>query len=467
MKKTRPPIVVVLGHVDHGKTTLLDAIRKTNIAGREAGGITQGIGASKVVTEAGQLTFIDTPGHAAFSRMRLCGAKVADIALLVVASDDGVKPQTIEALNYILEVKIPYIVVLTKTDLPSANVEKAKKELEERGVLFEGRGGDVPVMEVSVKRNQGVEDLVEMIHLFSQFIEIKGDGGGELKGYVIETRKDKKGMVVLVVVTDGKLGVGDELNAAGIRAKVRGIFGEGGVGLKELGPGDAGLVMGFSEFPQAGAGIEKATAGKVSDGGVKVRERAGVQKGEVVGDRLAIVVKASSSGSLEAVISCIPEGVVVISSGVGDVAESDIFVAKSAEAMVFAFESAAQTSVLKLAESERVRVERFEVIYDLVKRLEELVEGKREKVSGKAEVIKKFPFDGKSVAGCRVIEGKIKMGGELVLRRGGKEMGKVKIVSLKRERQNIESALAGEECGILFKPQLDFEEGDVLVSVAS
>ena len=221
----RPPIVTILGHVDHGKTTLLDAIRKTNVAGKETGGITQSTLASQVVRPEGKkITFIDTPGHAVFSQMRARGAKVADLAVLVVSADDGVKPQTKEALGYIKETNTPFLVVITKIDLPQVNIEKAKGQIEKEGVSFEGKGGNTPLILVSAKSGKGINDLVEMILLVSEVNAIAGDAEGVLEGLVIETSKDKRGPVVSVVITNGTIKVGMDVAGGDINAKVRGLF---------------------------------------------------------------------------------------------------------------------------------------------------------------------------------------------------------------------------------------------------
>lgn len=236
MKEPRPPIVTVLGHVDHGKTSLLDAIRQTNIQGREAGGITQSIGASMIHTKEGVITFVDTPGHAAFSQMRVRGTRVADIALLVVAADDGVMPQTKEAISYIRESETPMIVVLTKIDLPGANIERAITQLEQEGILFEGRGGTTPYVKTSTKTKEGMEGLLELIELMAQVEGIVADPGGSVEAVVIETNKDKRGAAVSVVVRNGTLKVGQILSSHKTSARVRGIFGEQNKPVKEVFP---------------------------------------------------------------------------------------------------------------------------------------------------------------------------------------------------------------------------------------
>jgi translation initiation factor IF-2 len=262
----RPPIVSVLGHVDHGKTTLLDYIRKTSVAEKEVGGITQSTGASKVKTKDGkEITFIDTPGHAAFSNMRSRGAKVADIAILVVAADDGVKPQTKEALEYILSSQIPFIVAATKTDLSSSSVDNVRNQLEKEGVSFEGRGGEIPLVVVSGKTGKGVDDLLEVVGLVAELHEIKGNTNDDLQAVVIETGKDKGGPTVTVVVRNGSLKVGDQVIAETTKAKIRGLFDFKGKSVKSCLPGDSCLILGFSELPPVGSRVweEQEEGGKI------------------------------------------------------------------------------------------------------------------------------------------------------------------------------------------------------------
>lgn len=458
----RPPIVTVLGHVDHGKTTLLDAIRKTKVAGTEAGGITQSIGASVFKTDEGrQITFIDTPGHAAFSKMRSRGAKVADIAILVVSSVDGVKPQTMEALSYVRQAKIPFIVVASKTDLSTADINKIKSQLEKEGVSFEGKGGDVPFVSVSGKSGKGVKELLEMINLVAEVNEIKGDPKGTLEGAVIETSKDKRGLLVSCVLTNGTLKAGEDIAADGVNTRVRGLFDELGKQTKVIGPGKPALILGFSRLPPVGAKLVSQDVSKIYE----EKEKRTVPK-EADEGKIPIVVKANSSGALEDLLANLPDEVVVIYADVGDIREGDVFMAKSAiPARIFAFGSKVPTSVSKLAVTEGVEIETFDVIYELFKRLKELIEEDKAEVLGKAEVIQTFPYDDKKVAGCKVLSGRIARPDKLVIMRGSDELGEVKITSMKKEKQKIEKAEIGEEFGLIFKPQLDFKVGDMILSV--
>ena len=459
----RPPIVVVLGHVDHGKTTLLDYIRRTNIAQKEAGGITQRIGSSVGITKEGKkITFIDTPGHAAFANMRSGGTKIADVAILVVAADDGVKPQTKEALEYIFSAQIPYIVAATKIDLPSASIDKVRSDLEKEQVLFEGRGGDVPLLAVSGKTGQGIEELLEMINLVSELHEIKGNPEGVLEGVVIETGKDRRGVIISIVVREGTLRVGDQIVTDAQKAKVRGIFDFNEKPVKIIGPGEPALILGFSEAPSVGSKIwrlnEKTLIQKV-DEKKKLTE---IKLGE---GQIATILKAKNAGSLEAIIANLPKEIVVLFSGVGDVNESDVFLAKSSKAKIFAFESKISGSVKKLAETEDIDIETFNIIYKLFERFDELIKKAQIEILGKAEIIASFPYENKRVAGCRVLTGKISKTDNLRLVRDEKELGQIKVLSIKKGKDNVDLVKQGEECGVLFTPQLDFKIGDVIISV--
>jgi len=456
----RPPIVVVLGHVDHGKTTLLDKIRKTNVASREAGGITQGIGASVVTTKDGKdITFIDTPGHAAFGKMRSRGAKVADIAILVVAVNDGVKPQTTEALKFIKEAKVPFIVAVTKIDVKGTSVEKVYDDLKHEDVSFEGRGGDVPLVPVSGTTGKGIDDLLEMISLLSEVSDIKSDPEGELEAVVIETSKDKGGPVVSLVVRSGTLSTGQEVEVDGVASKIRAMFDDKKAGVKKVLPGYPAQVLGFTQLPEVGSVV-------VSGG----RKQAAVEiKGKTVkdaGDNMPIVLKAGNAGYIEAVELNLPEGVAIISSSVGDVNESDIFVAKSSGASVAVLDSKVSGSIRNLAKTEKVEIIESEIIYELFEALEEIAKRDEVAILGKAEILDSFPFNKKKVAGCKVVEGRISKSDNFMIMRGEEEIGSARSVSMRRGKEELDTAKAGEEFGIILRPQLDFEVGDMILSVA-
>lgn len=458
----RPPIVAVLGHVDHGKTSLLDALRKSNVAAREAGGITQSIGASSITTKEGHhITLIDTPGHAAFSQMRSRGAKVADIIILVVAADDGVKPQTREALEHILASDAKFLVAFTKIDLPSASVEQAQTQLEGLGVFFEGRGGDTPFVSVSARRGEGIDQLLDLIVLISEVNEFKNNPGAGLEAVVIETSKDKRGQLASVVVRNGELKVGDTVSAEGIECKIRGLFDDLNKPIKKVEAGYPAVILGFAELPSVGSIVTSPT------GKLKKAELAGSNKnqGVVVPEgNIGIFLKSKTAGSLEALLGTLPSHVTVVGSSVGDVIESDVLYAKSTGVPIFTFESGVSTNIARLAEMESVNIESFNIIYELIKRLEDIIKEGEKEVLGTAQVLASFPYENKRVAGSKVTSGVIKKGTPVTLMRGSKEVGKVKIISLKKMKNDIQEAKVGEELGILFEPQFDFAPGDVLVS---
>lgn len=460
-EQSRPPIVTILGHVDHGKTTLLDAIRKTNIASKEFGGITQSIGASSVLTKEGKkITFIDTPGHAAFSKMRSRGAAIADIVILVVAGEDGVKPQTVEALNIIKEAKIPIIVAITKMDLNSASVDVVLGQLEKEGLIFETRGGDTPWVPVSAKIGKGIDDLLELIILVSEINGIKANPEAPLEAPVIETSKDKRGPMASVVVREGTLRVGDLVSGGGGTFKIRGLLNDRGLPVKEILPGYPGVILGFEELPSVGA-VVRSYKEEVKEFDSKMKPQVRTQKGQI-----PILVKAVNAGSLEVVMANLPDEMIAIDSGVGDVFESDVLLARASGARwIFAFGSKISPSVLKLAETEGIKIETFKIIYELFDRMKELITKGQLEILGKSQIIASFPFNKRKVAGCKVLQGKISKSDNLMLVRGEKEIGKVKCISMKKGRVEIAEAKSGEEFGIIFEPQLDFALGDMLISL--
>jgi translation initiation factor IF-2 len=467
--KNRPPIVVVLGHVDHGKTTLLDAIRKTNVAAGEAGGITQSIGASVVdlPAQAGtkdkkKITFIDTPGHAVFGKMRSRGAKVADIAILVVAQDDGVAPQTKEALQIIKEAGLPFVVAGTKADVVGTNPEVLKGQLEKEGVLFEGRGGQVPFVSVSAKAGTGITELLEIITLMADVAELKGDPEGLLEAVVIESGKDKMGPAASVVIRDGSIEVGKVVYAEELECKVRALFDDKGKSVKEVLPGFPAKIFGFTEAPPVGAVVSREPHAVIKEA---PKAKGAFDLRRLKEDEIPVILKAGSAGSLEALIASLPPKIIVVDSGVGDVTSSDVINAKTGNAYIFAFESKIPADIAKLAEAEKVRVERFEIIYELLQRMEEILKKGKVEVLGRAEILASFPFNDKKIAGCKVLEGRISKGDTVVLQRGAKEAGKAKAVSLKKQKLEIASVGQAEEFGVLLDPQLDFVIGDVLLSV--
>lgn len=456
----RPPIVAVLGHVDHGKTTLLDRIRKTTVAVREAGGITQSIGAWQVKTPKNDtITFIDTPGHEAFKSMRARGVKVADIVILVVAADDGVMPQTKESLQYIKESNTPFLVAITKIDLPTAQIDKVKNQLTTEGVFLEGYGGDVTSVEVSAKTGQGVDELLELISLTAEINEVSGNPKAELEAYVIESRHDRrKGVVTSAIVKNGSIKRGDQLIAGEIVGKARGLFDESGKPVQQVFPGMPVEIIGFPNIPPVGALINN------TQNDVQEREVARTIT-KVKG--LPIILKADTAGSLEAILGQLPKEVGILFSGIGDINESDISNAIAVKAVVVGFNVRVAREVQKMAEEEVVKVYTYKIIYELLQDIDKWilgVEEAKEKVLGKAQIIAQFPHDKVKIAGCRVTEGRIVRSDKLRIIRNFETLGNIRLVSLKKQKQEVDKVVGGEEFGILFEPQFDFQVGDVVES---
>ncbi|HLD91989.1 MAG TPA: translation initiation factor IF-2 [Patescibacteria group bacterium] len=458
MKQKRQPIVVVLGHVDHGKTSLLDALRNTNVTSGEAGGITQSIGASVVTTKDGnKITFIDTPGHAIFSGMRARGSKLADIALLIIDGSDGVKPQTKEAIKYIVDANIPYIVVITKIDLPAASVDVVLTELEKEGIYFEGRGGQTPYIGVSAKKKEKLTELLDLIILLSEVNNVEGENGGELEAFVVETNKDKGGNMVSIIIRNGNLKVGDDIYSEKTTGKVKGLFDFQNRPVKEVSLGEPAKILGFENLPDVGS--------MVSNKKIDIKESEKKVFSKLDKNKIPLYLKANCAGSLEALAASIPEGFAIIGSSLGDVTESDVLNAKANNSLIFVFESRIPGSVKKLAEMDKVKIERFDIIYELLQRLDEIIKSGLREILGKAEIITSFPFNGKKVAGSKMINGRIEKTSDLRLVRGEIELGKIKAISIKKQKSEINGVAQGEEFGIFFTPQLDFTAGDVIVAV--
>lgn len=444
----RSPIVTVVGHVDHGKTTLLDKIRKTNLAQKEPGEITQHIGASQVEVLGKKITFIDTPGHEAFVKLRRRGVSVTDLAILVVAADDGVKPQTLEAIAAIQEAKVPLVVALNKIDLSTADQPKVKKQLAKVGVLVEDLGGDVVCVPISAKTGQGIAELLEMILLLAEMAEIKADPQGPLQLAIIEGKLDRRrGPVATAIVQNGTLKVGQIITLEGEEQKVRALVNDRGVRVKEALPGMPVEILGFKKVPQIGA---ITTESKLSQE-----------------EKLKIILKADTFGSLEAIQASLPPQVQVIFSGVGEVSESDILLAKAIQATIVAFNLQILPLVKKLAEIERVKIIDKKIIYELLDAVAALFkeEGEiREEILGRAKIVAQFPFNKQRVAGCHVLEGRIARQDTVKLVREKEEVGKSRVKSLRQQKEDVSQVFAGAECGLLLEPPLDFQLGDMLIS---
>ena len=489
----RAPVVTILGHVDHGKTTLLDAIRQEEVAAGEAGGITQHIGAYQVAHNGRLITFLDTPGHAAFTAMRARGAQGADIAVLVVAADDGVMPQTREALAHAKAALVPMVVALNKVDRPNANPDKVKQELADVGLVPDEWEGDTMVVPVSAKQGSGIEDLLEAIILVADSTEIRSNPEGEVFGTVIEGELDKtKGVLATLLVQNGTLHVGDVVIAGNAQGRVRAMFDFRGTAIEEATPSTPVSVLGLSDVPRAGElftlveserqakAIIKASKDKVvaAPSGVSAMTLDQVFEAYQAGEtqELRLVVKADVQGSLEPIINSLEELSVgdiqinVLHSATGNIGEDDVMLAAASGAIVIGFNVAADQTARRASETEHVDIRLYDVIYRLTEDIEKALKGmlkpeKRVVELGQAEVLKIFsvPKFGK-IAGCRVLKGEIRRNARMRVVREEENLHEGPIASLKHEKEDVTEIREGFECGIALKGFEAFKKGDKLMA---
>lgn len=465
-ENTFPPVVAVLGHVDHGKTTLLDTIRKTSIAAREHGGITQKIGASSVeIDHEGKkrrITFIDTPGHEAFSKMRGRGAQAADIGLLIVSSVDGVMPQTKESISLLKDSGVPYIVVLTKSDSEQKNPEKAKQQLMAEQVLLEEYGGDVPAIEISSKTGLNIKELLDLILLVNDLHPKSEDISlaSPLKAIVIESKQDPKaGAKASIVIKNGKIAVRDEMTTGQVSGKVRSLILDSGEQVKEAGIGEAVEVLGFDKAPSVG---ETVTRGSESPLDEPNEEKATHDEGAI-----SLILVADTLGSLEAILASLPEKINVISKKTGEITTADVLLAKSVGALVLGFNIKIRPDVAKLASTEKTLVKNYTIIYEMLQEIEDVVEGKRlsllEEVYGVAKVLASFPFDKQVVMGIKVLEGRVAKGDKVRIERGDEIIGEGYINSVRMGKDQTSKVESPLEAGIIVGPAIDFTIGDMVI----
>jgi translation initiation factor IF-2 len=487
---TRPPVVTVMGHVDHGKTSLLDYIRTTKVAAGEAGGITQHIGAYHVETPRGVITFLDTPGHEAFTAMRARGAKVTDIVVLVVAADDGVMPQTIEAINHAKAAQVPLVVAINKIDKHEANPDKVKQELLNHGVVPEEYGGDSPVVLVSAKTGKGVDELLEQLLLQAEVLELKAPIDAPAKGVVIEARLDKgKGPVATLLVQSGTLNRGDIILTGPVYGRVRAMLDENGKQVQSAGPSIPVEVQGLSEVPNAGEDMMVLTderkareialfrQGKFRD--VKLAKQQATklenmfeQMGEGGKKILTLVIKADVQGSQEALIHALTQlatdevKVTVVHAGVGGITESDVNLAMAARAVIIGFNTRADAAARKLAESSGVQLRYYNIIYEAVDEIKAALSGmltpeRKEAILGMVQVRQVFRISKiGTVAGCYVTEGLVKRSAQVRVLRDNVVIHTGDIDSLKRFKDDVREVKAGFECGMSLKGFSDLKEGD-------
>lgn len=490
--KPRPPIVTVMGHVDHGKTSLLDSIRNTKVMDKEAGGITQHIGASEVTVNGKKIVFLDTPGHEAFTEMRSRGAKVTDIAILVVAADDGIMPQTVEAINHSRAANIPIIVAINKIDKPDANVERVRQELSEKGLLVEEWGGDVIDVPVSAKQGTNIDTLLEMVLLVAEIEELKANPDRAAVGTVIESNLDKgRGPVATVIVANGTLKVGDAIVAGSSFGKVRAMLNDKGKRIKKALPSTPVEILGLNEVPNAGdqfvvlpsdkmaRSIAEKRKEKLREEHMRATSKISLedlfdkmQHGEL--KELNIIVKADVQGSVEAVRQSIEKltndevSVRVIHGGVGAITESDIMLASASNAIIIAFNVRPSAGAASRAESEKVDLRTYRIIYEAIEDIEKAMKGMldpefAEEVIGKAEI--RMPFkvpNAGMVAGSYVLNGKITRNAKARLVRDSIVVYEGTIDSLRRFKDDVKEVAAGYECGIGLTNYNDIKEGDII-----
>jgi translation initiation factor IF-2 len=462
MLSLRPPIIVILGHVDHGKTTLLDFLRKTNIASKEAGGITQHI-RSFVFTsnDYGNITFVDTPGHEAFSEMRKRGSNLADMAILVVAADDGVMPQTRQSISFIKEAGIPFIVAINKIDLSSADVDRVKTQLTEESVLVEDFGGQTPSVNISAKTGKGIEDMLELINLMTKLSPPQADPEGQLELVVLESRLDsKKGPLATVLVRQGTLKAGTNLFKDVSVGKVKALINSNGEPIPSALPSTPVEVLGLTKVLEVGSLIfdklQEEQIKHASLNNLKSQSGPGI---------VNLIVKADFAGSLEAILSGIGAEVSVISSATGDMNENDVLLARSSGAIILGFNSKVSSSVAKLAETEKIPIHTFAIIYELFKFVDDLIHPKStEQIVGKAAVLADFKINSDRIAGCRCTEGIVEKTNNIKILRGGVLIGVTHVKSLHQGKNTIEKVKPGIEFGALFSPYVDFKIGDDIIA---
>lgn len=489
--KPRPPVVTIMGHVDHGKTTLLDAIRQTKVAEQEAGGITQHIGAYQVESNGQKITFLDTPGHEAFTAMRSRGAQVTDIAVLVVAADDGVMPQTVEAINHAKAADVPIIVAINKIDRPGANSERIKQQLVDHGLIPEEWGGDTVCVEVSALQGEGIDELLEMILLVAELRELKANPDRPAVGVVIDAQLDKaRGPVATVLVQAGTLRVGDNIVAGSVYGRVRAMHDEHGSTVDEAGPSRPVEVLGLGDVPKAGDLVEvvadERTARQMAEErAAKERDesqRAGrirlseiyskSQAGEV--KDLNLLIKADVQGSVEALRQSVEKiksdevRINVIHAAVGGITESDVALAAASDAVIIGFNVRPESAARRAADREDVEIRLYRVIYEAIEDIEAAIEGMleptyEEVVLGRAEVRATFRVPNVGVvAGCYVTEGRIVRQAEARLIRDHVVIHEGKLASLKRFKDDVREVQEGYECGIGFERFQDIKEGDII-----
>jgi len=486
--KPRPAVVTIMGHVDHGKTRLLDAIRQANVMDSEAGGITQHIGAYQVEIDGKKITFLDTPGHEAFTAMRARGAQVTDITVLVVAADDGVMPQTQEAIAHARAAGVPIVVAINKIDKPDANPERAKQQLADTGLVVEEWGGDVVCVPTSAKSKTGIPELLENILLVAELENLRADPSQPARGVVIEARLDKtKGPLATVLVHDGALRLGDMVVVGNTWGRVKAMFNDTGKRVRKAKPSSPVVILGLHSVPQVGDTLTAVTGEHQARALVQEHQQESQQAPKAVSlanlfdqistgkvKELDIILKTDVQGSLEPIRTSLERlmteevQVKIIHSGSGNVTESDVMLAVASKGLVIAFNTKIEAGALRLAEAEGIDIRSYKVIYDLVGDVEKALKGMLapefvDVVEGRAEVRVIFPAAKRSkIAGVYVTEGKVSRGAAARVRRGEQVILESSVSSLRRFKDDVKEVPAGYECGMGIKDYSDFQVGDIL-----
>jgi len=481
-----------MGHVDHGKTTLLSALKQTDLTKKEHGGITQHIDAYQLKYQGKKITFIDTPGHVAFAKMRSRGAKATDLAILVVAANDGVKPQTKESLKHIQKAKVPFLVAINKIDLPEASCDMVKSQLAEQEVLIEEYGGKIVCLEISAKQKKGLKELLEMILLMAQMEELTTDPKKNFEALVIESRLDtKKGPVAVLLVKNGFLKVGDNLIAENCKVKVKALKNDQGKEIKKAYPSQPVEVLGFKTPPPVGAIVNKTNeitpkdpiqkedpiiphsktklktkAGKTKKEEEEPEEKEVLEKKE---EKIKLVLKADTLGTLEAIKASLPDEIEIVEAQVGNITESDILLALSCKAEIIGFNVKTPKQSLKLAQTEGVEIKNYQIIYKLLEELEKKVlkimePTIDEEILAEGEIIAEFTIKGSHIAGTKIKKGKISKGDKIHLKRKNEIIANSRVKSLQKEKEEVTEIKAGNNAGIVLSPDLDFNIGDAIIS---
>ncbi|OGY68685.1 MAG: translation initiation factor IF-2 [Candidatus Harrisonbacteria bacterium RIFOXYD1_FULL_40_9] len=472
----RPPIVVVMGHVDHGKTTLLDYIRNTRLAIKEAGGITQSIGAYEIIHESSgvkrKITFIDTPGHEAFSRMRERGATVADLAILVVAADDGVQPQTKESITTLKKTETPFVVAINKIDAPDADIERVKSELAQSEVFLEGYGGDISWQAISAKKGDGIKELLDLLLLAADLESLEYDPSHNTEGVIIEVTKEAtRGTTAVLIVKNGTLKRGDFITTESGYGRVKILENFMGKAVTELAPSSPAQIIGWEKSPKIGEEFFAGPDAKVHAPSASSSQFQKLDSKTKDSKNINVVIKADTSGSLEALTSIIhhikvnEKGIDIIDSGIGDISENDVKNALLSQALIIGFRIKINKDAENLLHDKKDLVITSEIIYDLTKRLEDMLREIQKPITGDLEILALFgdKTGVKKIVGGKMTKGIIASKNPLEVFRNGKNIGTAKIINLQHNRKDIAEVKEGKEAGLLIESTIAIREGDHLV----